>query len=78
MSGVILSFRQIDQVKLQCRIDLKQLFHATKKRERDRFENKWEAFLESDPCNKEIFKRRLAKLNQISISGNNHEKMSVL
>ncbi|MCD4762446.1 MAG: hypothetical protein K8R28_00320 [Desulfobacterales bacterium] len=51
MSGVILSYRQIDQVKLQCKIDLKQLFPATKKRERERFEKKWNAFVESDPCN---------------------------
>ncbi len=55
MSGVILSYRQIDQIKLLCRIDLKQLFPATKKRERERFEKKWKAFLESDPCNNEIF-----------------------
>ena len=57
MSGVILSCRQIDPVKLQCEIDLKQLFPATKKRERERFEKKWEAFLESDSCNRDIFKR---------------------
>jgi hypothetical protein len=57
MSGVTLSYRQIDQVKLLCRIDLKQLFPATKKRERERFEKKWEAFLESDSCNRDIFKR---------------------
>ena len=57
MSGVILSYQQIDQVKLLCRIDLKQLFPATKKRERGRFEKKWEAFLESDSCNRDIFKR---------------------
>jgi hypothetical protein len=57
MSGVILSYQQIDQVKLLCRIDLKQLFPDTKKRERERFEKKWEAFLESDSCNRDIFKR---------------------
>ena len=57
MSGVILSYRQIDQVKLQCRIDLKQLFPAIEKRKRERFENKWKDFLEFDPCNDEIFKR---------------------
>ncbi len=58
MSGVIFSYRQIDQVKLQCKIDLKQLFPATKKRERERFEKKWNAFVESDPCNNEIFERK--------------------
>jgi hypothetical protein len=59
MSGVILSYRQIDQVKLQCKIDLKQLFPATKKREKERFEKKWNAFVESDPCNNEIFERKV-------------------
>jgi len=57
MSGVILSYQQIDQVRLQCKIDLKQLFPTTKKRERGRFEKKWEAFLKSDSCNRDIFKR---------------------
>jgi len=58
MSGVILSYRQIDQVKLLCRINLKQLFPTTKKRERERFEKKWNAFVESDPFNNEIFERK--------------------
>ena len=57
MSGVMLSYRQIDPVKLKCKIDLKQLFPATNKRERERFEKKWEAFLESDQYNRDIFKR---------------------
>jgi len=55
MSGVILSYRQIDQVKLLCKIDLKKLLPD--KNERKRFEKKWEAFLESDFCNRNIFKR---------------------
>jgi formiminotetrahydrofolate cyclodeaminase len=53
MSGVILSCRQIDQVKLQCKINLKKLLPD--KNERKRFEKKWNDFLESDPCNNEIF-----------------------
>ncbi len=57
MSGVILSYQQTDQVKLQCEIDLKQLFPAQKKREKEKFEKKWKAFLESDSCNKNIFNR---------------------
>ena len=55
MTRSILSYQQEDSVRLQCEIDLEQLFPPTKKRERERFEKKWEAFLESDPCNKEIF-----------------------
>ncbi len=57
MRGSILSYQQIDPAKLLCKIDLKQLFPATKKRERERFEKKWNDFYESDSCNKDIFKR---------------------
>ena len=53
MSGDILSYQQKDPVKLQCKIDLKKLLPY--KNERKRFEKKWNAFLKSDPCNKEIF-----------------------
>jgi hypothetical protein len=49
MSGVILSYQQTDQVKLLCRIDLKQLFPATKKRERGRFEKSGKPFLNLIP-----------------------------
>jgi len=55
MSGVMLSYQQIDPVKLQCKIDLKKLLPD--KNEREKFEKKWEAFLESDSCNIDIFKR---------------------
>jgi len=56
MTKSILSYQQEDSIRLQCEIDLEQLFPPTKKRkrERERFENKWKDFLESDPCNKEI------------------------
>jgi len=56
MAKTILSYRQIDSVKIQCEIDLEKFLPATK--ERDRFDKNWEAFLESDPCNKQIFKLR--------------------
>lgn len=56
MSGIILSYRQIDPVKLLCKIDLKKLLPD--KNERKRFEKKWEVFLESDSCNRDIFKRK--------------------
>ena len=54
MTGAILSYIQADSVKLLCEIDLKKLFPAPKQRER--FNKKWKDFLESDSCNKEIFK----------------------
>ena len=58
MTGAILSYHQADSIKLLCEIDLKKLFPATAPKERNRFDKKWNDFLESDPCNKEIFKRK--------------------
>ena len=54
MSGAILSYQQKDPIRLQCEIDLKKLLPAPK--ERERFNKRWKDFLESDPCNNEIFK----------------------
>jgi len=56
MTGSILSYLQADSIRLSCEIDLKKLLPAPK--ERDRFDKNWEAFLESGPCNKEIFERK--------------------
>ena len=53
MKETILSYYQEDSVKLLCEIDLKKLLPAPKQRER--FNKKWKAFLESDPCNKDLF-----------------------
>ena len=53
MSESIFSYHQADSIRLLCEIDLKKLFPAQK--ERERFDNKWEDFLKSDQCNKEIF-----------------------
>ena len=53
MTGSILSYKPKDSVKLLCKIDLKKLFPAPKQRER--FNNKWNGFFESDPHNNEIF-----------------------
>jgi len=53
MTGSILSYNQEDSVKLLCEIDLKKLLPAPKQRER--FNKKWKDFLESDPCNKDLF-----------------------
>lgn len=50
MTESILSYQQEDSVKLLCEIDLKKLLPAAKQRER--FNNKWNDFLESDSYNK--------------------------
>ena len=55
MTGSILSYHQTDSIKLQCEIDLKKLLPSPKQRER--FNKKWNDFLESDLCNIDIFKR---------------------
>ena len=54
MTGSILSYHQSDSIKFLCKINLKKLFPAPKQRER--INKKWNDFLESDPCNKNIFK----------------------
>jgi len=56
MSKAVLSYRQTDPIRLLCEIDLNNLFPDSK--ERNRFDKNWEAFLESDKCNKQIFKLR--------------------
>ena len=53
MTDAILSYQQADSIKLLCEIDLKKLLPAPKQRKR--FDKKWNDFLESDPCNNEIF-----------------------
>jgi hypothetical protein len=53
MTESILSYKQEDSVKLLCEIDLKKLLPAPKQRER--FNKKWNAFLESNSHNTEIF-----------------------
>ncbi len=53
MTEAKLSYHQADSIKLLCEIDLKKLLPALK--ERDEFNKDWNGFLESDPCNKEIF-----------------------
>jgi len=53
MTDAILSYHQADSIKLLCEIDLKKLLPAPKQRKR--FDKKWNDFLESDPCNNEIF-----------------------
>jgi len=73
MRGSILSYQQKDPVKLQCEIDLNKLLPTPKQRER--FNKKWNDFLESDLCNNEIFKRKENLLKyqseQLIPTGNN-------
>lgn len=54
MTDSTLSYHQADSIRLLCKINLKQLFPTQK--ERDRFDKRWNDFLESDQCNKKIFK----------------------
>ncbi len=58
MTESILTYQQKKSVKLLCEIDLEKLFPASAPKERDRFDKNWNDFLESDPCNKDIFKRK--------------------
>jgi len=60
MKETILSYYQEDSVKLLCEIDLKKLLPAPKQRER--FNNKWNDFLESDSCNKDLFELKEDRL----------------
>ena len=53
MTRSILSYNQEDSVRLLCEIDLKKLLPAPKQRER--FNKKWNDFIGSDPCNKDLF-----------------------
>lgn len=54
VSGRLLKHETTSKIKLKCRIDLDQLLPTGA--ERRRFDNKWVAFLSSDPCNLKIFK----------------------
>jgi len=53
MKESILSYQQEDSIKLLFEIDLKKLLPAPIQRER--FNNKWNDFLVSDTCNKDLF-----------------------
>jgi len=55
---------QTDSIKLECEIDLDLLFDTS--RERERFEQRWDAFLESDPHNPKIFKKTGNRLYYLS------------
>ena len=54
-SSKFLSYSQVSSIKLGCEIDLCKLFDT--KEERECFEHKWDAFLESDRHNPKVFKK---------------------
>ena len=63
-SSKFLTCCQTDSIKLECEIDLCQLFDTC--REREWFEHRWDAFLESDPHNPEIFEKTGNRLHYSS------------
>ena len=63
-SSKLLNFRQTDSIKLKCEIDLCHLFDT--KEERERFEDRWDAFLKSDPYNPDILKKSGNRLHYLS------------
>jgi len=79
MTRSILSYHQKDPIKLLCKIDLKKLLPVPK--ERNRFNKNWNDFLKSDPCNKDIFKRKGDRLEYQSeqlIPSKSDERPSLL
>lgn len=63
-SSKLLTCRQVDSIKLECEIDLCHLFDT--KEERERFEDRWDAFLKSDRYNPCIFKKSASRLHYSS------------
>jgi hypothetical protein len=60
----LLTCHQTSSIKLECEIDLDLLFYTS--RERDRFEEKWDGFLESNPYNSKIFNKTGNRLYYLS------------
>jgi hypothetical protein len=60
-SQKLLTCHQTDSIKLDCEIDLDLLFDTC--RERKRFEEKWDRFLESNPHNSKIFAKTGSRLS---------------
>jgi hypothetical protein len=59
-SPKLMTFRQTNSIKIECEIDLCHLFDT--KEERERFEQKWDEFLESNSYNPEIFEKNKSRL----------------
>jgi len=60
----LLTCRQTNSIKLKCEIDLDLLFETS--RERERFEQRWNEFLGSNPHNPEIFEKTGNRLHYSS------------
>ena len=60
----LIRFRKKSSIRLECEIDLDQLFEAEK--ERGRFEHKWNEFLSSNPYNPKIYSKKKNHLSYTS------------
>jgi hypothetical protein len=59
-SPKLLTCRQTNSIKLECEINLDLLFDTSK--ERERFDQRWDEFLESNPHNPQLFKKNRSRL----------------
>ena len=59
-SNKLLTYHQTNSIMLECEIDLCHLFDT--KEERERFEEKWDEFLESNSYNPKIFEKNESRL----------------
>jgi hypothetical protein len=78
-SPKLLTCHQTNSIKLKCEIDLDLLFDTC--RERKRFEQRWDEFLESSTHNSKIFKKtrnRLYYLSEQLIPENRNDKPPLL
>jgi len=60
----LIRFKKKSSIRLECEIDLNQLFEAEK--ERGRFEHKWNEFLSSNPYNSKIYSKKKNYLSYTS------------
>ncbi len=60
----LIRFRKKSSIRLECEIDLDQLFET--KKERGRFEHKWNEFLSSNPYNPKIYSKKKNYLSYTS------------
>ncbi len=61
MNGKLYSWRKAKGCTIDCEIDLDELFETNE--ERSRFECKWKDFIESDPENIKVFRKKGDKLS---------------
>jgi len=60
----LIRFKKKSSIRLECEIDLDQLFETEK--ERGRFEHKWNEFLSSNPYNSKIYAKKKNYLSYTS------------